>query len=120
MTPARDDLHKWPPKTREPRRARRHHRREALAPHGTTHAKVAYPAAMEFETPLGPTLVVDASNEGQRLQGFATRAFREHLGRSDGRQHCAPSAAVAANASSRPDHSTLCTAQARPSRTPNR
>jgi hypothetical protein len=51
---------------------------------------------MEFETVDGPTVVVEASAEGQRLQAFATRAFREHLGQTAGRQHCAPPAPAAA------------------------
>ena len=43
---------------------------------------------MEFDTPSGPRVIVEEREAGNRLRGFAQRAFREHLGRQQGRQHC--------------------------------
>ena len=42
---------------------------------------------MEFSTTDGPTVLVDVGSAGQRVHGFASRCFREQLGRVDGRQH---------------------------------
>ncbi|KAL1507835.1 hypothetical protein AB1Y20_007443 [Prymnesium parvum] len=42
---------------------------------------------MEFECEDGPCALVDAGSDGQRLQSFVARAFREQLGRCEGHLH---------------------------------
>ena len=42
---------------------------------------------MEFTSERGPCTIVDAASSGQRLQAFASRAFREHLGQGANQQH---------------------------------
>ena len=46
------------------------------------------PRKMEFDTPDGPSVLVEEGASGARLSAFAQRAFREYLGRQQGRQHC--------------------------------
>ena len=50
---------------------------------------------MEFTDNLGrPSIVVDSSSAGQRLQRFASHAFREQLGRTANGLHSNPAHAA--------------------------